>query len=84
MNLELKKLDYVMVMVMVENMSRSIEFYRDALGLEHETSDPRRRGEGISSCCRRLRASSPETSERSEVELPYQTDVFWCQRKGFV
>jgi lactoylglutathione lyase len=31
MKIELKKLDYIMVMV--ENMNRSIEFYRDVLGL---------------------------------------------------
>jgi ubiquinone/menaquinone biosynthesis C-methylase UbiE len=30
---------------------------------------------------RNLLESSPETKGRSELELPYRTDVFWCQKK---
>lgn len=28
-----------------------------------------------------LLESAPETKDRPEIELPYRTDVFWCQKK---
>ena len=52
-----------------------------ALSVSFISALPEKEREGVAHQVRELLASHPQIQGKTEFEIPYHTDVYWCQRK---